>query len=94
MKITACRPSPDPCTESGWTAYDYRTSAPLDDAFITSLRPLGNLMYLRSLKKPFFKIESDRFFIKGLRDTNTFRVAIAGDDSAELDRILAFIEQV
>ena len=94
MKIINCSPSLEPCTESGWTAYDCETDSFLDDTFIMSLRPLGNFIYLRSLKKPFFKIENSRSFIKGIRDTNTFRIAVAGDDKIELDRILAFIRQV
>ncbi len=91
ITILECRPSIEPCTESGWTAWDCFTSAPLDDEFILSLRPLGNFMYLQSLARPFFKIQTDTYFIKGIKGTLTFRIAVPGGDSTPVDKLIAFI---
>jgi hypothetical protein len=91
ITITDCRPSLEPCTESGWTAWDCFTSVPLDDEFILSLRPLGNFTYLQSLAKPFFKIQTDTCFIKGVKGTLTFRIAVPGEERTAVDSLLAFI---
>ena len=57
MKILGKQPSREKCAESGWFATDYLLDAPIDRAFILSLRPLGSFVYLDMLKEPFFKIE-------------------------------------
>ena len=59
MKILGKQPSREKCAESGWFATDYLLDAPIDKAFILSLRPLGSFVYLDMLKEPFFKIEND-----------------------------------
>lgn len=69
MKILERVPSRERCAEAGWYAYDLILDAPMDDAFIRSLRPLGSFVYMQMLKKPFFKIESDHYLLKGIRGT-------------------------
>ena len=64
MKILGKQPSREKCAESGWFATDYLLDAPIDRAFILSLRPLGSFVYLDMLKEPFFKIENDYYMIK------------------------------
>ena len=61
MKILGKQPSREKCAESGWFATDYLLDAPIDRAFILSLRPLGSFVYLDMLKEPFFKIENDYY---------------------------------
>ncbi len=49
MKILGKQPSREKCAESGWFATDYLLDAPIDRAFILSLRPLGSFVYLDML---------------------------------------------
>ena len=71
MKILGKQPSREKCAESGWFATDYLLDAPIDRAFILSLRPLGSFVYLDMLKEPFFKIENDYYMIKGVQGKDT-----------------------
>ena len=41
MKILGKQPSREKCAESGWFATDYLLDAPIDRAFILSLRPVS-----------------------------------------------------
>ena len=50
MKILGKQPSREKCAESGWFATDYLLDAPIDRAFILSLRPLGSFVF-RSPKR-------------------------------------------
>ena len=70
MKILGKQPSREKCAESGWFATDYLLDAPIDRAFILSLRPLGSFVYLDMLKEPFFKIENDYYMIKKMPEEN------------------------
>ena len=85
MKILGKQPSREKCAESGWFATDYLLDAPIDRAFILSLRPLGSFVYLDMLKEPFFKIENDYYMIKGVQGKDYFRIAVHGKHEDELD---------
>lgn len=91
MRIIDKIPSRERCAESGWYAWDFLLEQPMDDAFIRALRPLGSFVYLTMLARPFFKVESDYYFIKGLRGDDFLRVATHDDHRDELARIEAFI---
>ena len=91
MRVIDKLPSREPCAESGWYAWDFLLDAPMDDAFIRSMRPLGSLAYLSMLAKPFFKVESTWYLIKGLRGDRTLRVAVHDDHREELSRIEGFL---
>ena len=91
MTVVNRIPSRERCAESGWYAWDFLLDAPTDDAFIRALRPLGSFVYLSMLAKPFFKIESGYYFIKGLRGDDFLRVATHDGHRDELARIEAFI---
>ncbi len=82
------------CAEAGWFAYDYRLDKPMEKQFIVLLRPLGSFVYLQMLKKPFFKIETDHFLIKGIENDNFFRMAVHGDYLGELDQVEKFITEL
>ena len=75
MRIIDKIPSREPCAEAGWYAWDYLLDRPADDDFILSLRPLGAFTYLRALKKPFYKIESEYLHIRGMKGDDYVRVA-------------------
>ncbi len=91
MNIKEVRESRERCAESGWFAYDYLLDSVVDRDFILSLRPLGGMTYLPMLKKPFFKVESDYFFIKGMEGDDHIRVAIHDKHREELKKVEGFI---
>ncbi|MDY3919808.1 MAG: hypothetical protein SOZ59_12575 [Candidatus Limivivens sp.] len=93
MKILERIESRERCAESGWYAYDYILDGPMDPEFIRSLRPLGSFVYLTMLAKPFFKIESDYFLIKGLEGDSFFRMAVHDDHHEKLAEVEAFLEE-
>ena len=78
MKILKTAVKREKQKESGWFATDYLLDAPIDRAFILSLRPLGSFVYLDMLKEPFFKIENDYYMIKGVQGKDYFRIAVYG----------------
>ena len=92
MKILGKQPSREKCAESGWFATDYLLDAPIDRAFILSLRPLGSFVYLDMLKEPFFKIENDYYMIKGVQGKVYFRIAVHGKHEDELQKLEEFLD--
>ena len=88
MLITGRRKSLEPCTESGWDAYDILTDAPLSEGDILGLKQIGgSFLFLTNLKKPFFKIENHQYVIKGAVGDPFFRVAAHRDSLGILDQI-------
>ena len=80
MIVTDQRKSLENCTESGWDAYDLITRDPITDEDICSLRCMeGSFVYLKQLRKPFFKIESHNYVIKGVKGDSFFRFAVHRD---------------
>lgn len=94
MKVIDRIPSRERCAEAGWYAWDFLLERPMDDDFIRSLRPLGNFAYLTMLAKPFFKIESDYCFIKGLKGDDFMRVAVHNDYPDKLEEVEAFLQRL
>ena len=92
MKITDRRRSLEACTEAGWDAFDLLTEEPLSDEDIESLRRIeGSFLYMKQLKKPFFKIESHNYVIKGVKGDPFFRFAVHRDHTDEVDRAAALL---
>lgn len=87
MKLIDKIESRERCTEAGWDAYDYLMDEPVDRGFILSLRPLGSFVFLDMLAKPFFKIESDHFLIKGIMGDPFFRVAHHREDASVCEHL-------
>ncbi|MFV0362522.1 MAG: hypothetical protein ACK5LL_05455 [Suipraeoptans sp.] len=94
MRVLEVNSSKERCTESGWDAYDVVIESNIDEEFISALRPLGALVYMPMLKKPFFKVESDYFFLKGIVGDNCFRLASHRDYSDKRDYVISFIERL
>lgn len=94
MRITSHAKSAEPCAEAGWTAFDYHVDGFIDEPFVMSLRPLGAFMYMKSLARPFFKVESDNYIIKGLLHDDHFLMAAHRDNLAELDKIETYINDL
>lgn len=84
MTIAEKQPSLEPCEESGWTAYDYRLSAPLERDDVPKLRALGQLTFLSNLREPFFRVQSAQYTIRGFAGRDLLRVGI---DRARLDEL-------
>ncbi len=93
MAIRDITPSPEPCTEAGWIAFQYQLDRPVSREFIFSLRSLGSFVFLDMLARPFFKIESHHYILKGLLGDASIRVAVHRDHLDEQDVIKRLIEQ-
>lgn len=91
MKILEITASRERCAEAGWYAYDFILGQPMDDGFIEALRPLGSFLYMKMLRKPFFKVESEHFLLKGIRGDAFFRMAVHGDYPEELKKVEKFV---
>lgn len=94
MKIMDRIESRERCAEAGWYAYDYLFEEQMKPEFIRRLHPLGNFVYLSMLAKPFFKVESDYFLIKGIEGDNFFRIAVHEAHQEVLEIIEEFIEGI
>ena len=94
MKVVERTESKERCAESGWYAWDCLLDAPMTPEFIKALRPLGAFVYLPMLSRPFFKIESEHFMIKGIEKNNFLRIAVHEDYPEELARVESFIEGI
>ncbi|MBQ9605682.1 MAG: hypothetical protein IJV16_00700 [Lachnospiraceae bacterium] len=89
MKIIDRRKSLEACTEAGWDAFDLLTDEPLSDEDIESLRQVeGSFLYLKQLKKPFFKIENHNYIIKGVKGDPFFRFAVHRDHVGEIEKLV------
>ncbi len=92
MEITGKRRSLETCTEAGWDAFDILTKDPLSDEDIESLRiAKGSFLYLKQLKKPFFKIEDHNYIIKGVKGDPFFRFAVHRDHTDEVDGLISLL---
>jgi hypothetical protein len=94
MKILKRRKSLETCSEAGWFAFDFLLDKPMDRNFILALKPLGSFVFLEMLKQPFFKIEADHYFLRGIQGTDFFRVAAHGDYLDEIDRIEQYVNRL
>lgn len=94
MRIVNRIESREKCAEAGWYAYDYILDEPMEKKFIVSLRPLGSFIYLKMLKKPFFKIETDHYVLRGIEHDMFFRIAVHGDYLRELEKIEKYIKEI
>lgn len=91
MTIVQVTRSPEPCAEAGWMAFQYYLERPVSRDFILGLRPLGSFVFLEGLSRPFFKIESEHYMIKGLLGDDSVRVAVHGQ---HLDEQAAIQERI
>jgi len=94
MKTKGIQESKERCAESGWDAYDIILSEPLTKENILKFRPLGAFSYLPMLKKPFFKVESNYYFIKGMEGDPFFRLAVHREYSEKIEEIVTFVNHI
>lgn len=92
MKIIETRKSLETCTEAGWDAIDCLLDQEIDDAFVESLRAIeGSFLYMKMLRKPFFKVESHNYILKGVKGNTFFRLACHRDFFSETEKIIAIL---
>lgn len=94
MELIGKTTSTEPCAEAGWFAFYYHLNGEVSEPFIQALRPLGSFLFMKKLAKPFFKIESDYYMVKGLLHDDFFRVAVHKDHFEELERIEKFVRSI
>lgn len=94
MKVLKRIESRERCAEAGWFAFDYLLDRKIDKTFILSLRPLGAFVFLEMLSKPFFKIESEHFMIKGLLGDDFFRMAVHRDYMEALTKMEEYVQEL
>lgn len=87
MKISERSRSTEQCAEAGWYAFQYSTDSPLSADFILKLKSLGSFVFMRALKKPFFKVENNNYIIKGTQGDSRFVIATHRDNIPLLDGI-------
>lgn len=87
MTISERSRSTEQCAEAGWYAFSYITSHPLTPDFILKLKPLGAFIYMKALRKPFFKVENGTYIIKGMQGGSHFIIATHRDNIQKLDGI-------
>lgn len=87
MTISERQRSTEQCAEAGWYAFSYATSLPITADFILSLKPLGSFIYMKAMRKPFFKVENDTYIIKGMEGDNHFIIATHRDNIPRLTDI-------
>ncbi len=94
MKIVRRIESRERCAEAGWFAFDYMLDRKIDKEFVISLRPLGAFVFLEMLSRPFFKIESEHFMIKGLLGDDFFRMAVHKDYMEKLTKMEEYVQEL
>lgn len=94
MRVLEVISSKERCTESGWDAYDLILDEAMADDFIRGLKPLGSFTYLSMLKKPFFKVENEHIFLKGIKGDQFFRLAVHKDYSQHVGEIVEFVNEL
>lgn len=96
MKIVRKEESRELCTEAGWYAYDYELDRAMKREDIERLRELGeNLIYLSSLKAPFYKLECRYLMMKGVEGRTSFRLAVYKEYEEELcKKVETFLENL
>lgn len=87
MTISERQRSTEQCAEAGWYAFSYTTNQPITADFILSLKPLGSFIYMKAMRKPFFKVENETYIIKGVQGDSHFIIATHRDNAPQLDSV-------
>lgn len=85
MNIIKKTESVEPCTESGWYAWDYELERGMEPEDIEALAVLGgSFLYLKQLKEPFYKVETQYMMVKGLEGRSVLRLSVYKEYEEEL----------
>lgn len=74
LKIVGIEDSLTECTQYDWYGVDIEFDTELTDRTVEMWRTLGDMSYLKELKKPFFKICTDNFVIRGFVGDRIIRI--------------------
>ncbi len=88
MKVIKIERSFENCSEAGWIGYDIFFDKKIDDNFVNKLVSFGCLMYLSSLKIPFFKLDNKNYMIKGNLNQNNIRIGIRDNNIELLEELI------
>lgn len=88
MKVIKIERSYESCSEAGWVGYDIFFDKTIDENFVYNLDTLGRLMYLNSLKTPFFKLNNKEYMIKGNLKQNKIRLGLRNNNKVLLEELL------
>lgn len=86
MKITRMEESREPCTESGWYAYDIWLDETMEEKQIRMLGGHGDLTYLTGLRQPFYKLNQEYFYIQGIQGEAQLRLAVYREEEEKVIR--------
>lgn len=87
MKVIKKTESVEPCTESGWYAWDYELEREMGPEDIEALAVLGgSFLYLKQLKEPFYKVETQYMMIKGLEGRRVLRLSVYKEYEEEIGK--------
>lgn len=87
QRVIEIERSAELCAESGWYAYIFTLSEPLDAALADRIAALGSAMLLRQLARPFLTVRTEHMVLRGIFGDSTLRVGVPALDAPELRRV-------
>ena len=74
MKILSIEKSLEDCQQVRGQGYDLHMSRAVMEEDIEKWRGLGDMIYMKQLRRPFFKISSRQYIIRGFLGSSTVRI--------------------
>ena len=93
MNIERVERSYDQCAESGWFGYYIHLARPVGPALVEALAPLGQLTYMKSMKRPFFSVRGADFLVRGITGDGFVKAGLAQKDAPALEQVKRVIEE-
>jgi hypothetical protein len=94
MTITKVERAVEPCVESGYYGYYVHFSAPVDEDFVQALNPLGGLLFLKDLPKPFYLLRGSRFVLRGQTGDAFSKLGVEVNDPEILEAIQKLLTEL
>ncbi|MBQ6798667.1 MAG: hypothetical protein IJP11_05480 [Oscillospiraceae bacterium] len=93
MNVVSVFRSAEDCQQAGWMAVDVTFSEAVTEEQILKWQTLGDLVYLRRLKQPFYRIAGRSFLIKGLEGQSRLRIGFEAGflPPCDKDAVAAFL---
>ncbi len=92
MTVVDTQRAMEPCAEAGYFGHYIHFDRDVDEAYVTALRPLGDLTFLRELKKPFFLLRGDGYILRGQVGDRFCKAGVAGNDPDTLARLIEALQ--
>lgn len=84
QRVLCIERSLEQCAESGWYAYVFNLTEPLDAELAERLEPLGKAMLLSRLARPFLTVRAERLIIRGIFGDSFICVGVPERDVPEV----------